>query len=374
MAIAATRIQVGQDRRALDPAKGFRTHTEFLGAVMGAHTGRGVDERLRPLAAAGSDEMGAHNDPLGGFLLPEAWSPEMLAVEPEEDPAVGRTRPVTMDAPTLHINARVDKDHATSVSGGLIVTRHVETTPLADSRMVMEKIRLEAHDLFGFSKATNEIVTDSAVTFMELLASGFRDESAAHMLEERVRGTGAGEFLGILNSPCLITVDKESGQTAATIVADNVINMRRRCWGYRRARVDRDLRRDRAADEADNSRRRRGAAHSDLAVREGRQARHPTRPAHLLSRGRVGARQPGRSDARELARVPRCHVHALPGHQQHARPLRPPGDRVQVLDAQRWPAALANTADTAALVADPQSVRDARSARVEGEIRNHVLE
>jgi HK97 family phage major capsid protein len=38
-----------------------------------------------------------------------------------------------------------------------------------------------------------------------------------------------------LKSGSLIVVAKESGQAADTIVAENVINMRARCWGYRRA-------------------------------------------------------------------------------------------------------------------------------------------
>ena len=45
-----------------------------------------------------------------------------------------------------------------------------------------------------------------------------------------VNGTGAGQPLGILNSPCLITVNKESGQTAATVNAQNIVYMWSRLW------------------------------------------------------------------------------------------------------------------------------------------------
>jgi HK97 family phage major capsid protein len=40
-----------------------------------------------------------------------------------------------------------------------------------------------------------------------------------------LNGHGAGQPLGVLNCPCLIEVAKESSQTAATIVYENIINM-----------------------------------------------------------------------------------------------------------------------------------------------------
>jgi len=46
-----------------------------------------------------------------------------------------------------------------------------------------------------------------------------------------INGTGAGQPLGVMNSPCLISVAKEAGQAAATIVAENVIKMHARLWG-----------------------------------------------------------------------------------------------------------------------------------------------
>jgi HK97 family phage major capsid protein len=45
-------------------------------------------------------------------------------------------------------------------------------------------------------------------------------------------GLGAGQLLGVLNSPALITVDKEGGQGAATISVENVKKMLARLWPY----------------------------------------------------------------------------------------------------------------------------------------------
>jgi HK97 family phage major capsid protein len=254
---------VGAPRADSDPRRGFQSHRDFLFAVI-ENRGRspeGVrDERLRPLmqrdkhddqaggelafllprafnpgsirAAAGSDEQGAYADPYGGFLVPETTLPGLLTTPADPDPTMGRTQPLPMASPTVKINARVDKNHSTSVSGGLVMTRRPETIAATSSRMEFEQISMHATSLMGLAYATEEILTDSPISFAALLASGFQDQFPAHMIKEKIRGVGGSEYLGILNSPALITISEESGQAADTILAENVINMRSRCWNY----------------------------------------------------------------------------------------------------------------------------------------------
>jgi HK97 family phage major capsid protein len=40
-----------------------------------------------------------------------------------------------------------------------------------------------------------------------------------------ISGTGAGQPLGVLNAGCLVTVSKETGQTAQSVVVENLVNM-----------------------------------------------------------------------------------------------------------------------------------------------------
>ncbi len=216
-----------------DPKKGFKSPREFMMAVMEVGQGRAKpDARLQYLAAAGSDEQSGSDDPYGGFLVPEGFSPNMLQVDPEADPTAGRTTNVPMDVPTVNIPARTDKNHSTSVSGGLTVSRRTQTQAGTSSRMEMEKVRMHATSLFGLAYATEELLTDSPVSFAAILSAGFSDQFNYHLLNEKLNGTGTGEFEGVLNTPCKIEVAKESGQAADTIVKENVFKMRSRCWGY----------------------------------------------------------------------------------------------------------------------------------------------
>jgi len=227
-----------RERAEADPNRGFRSHREFFNAVMLAGMGASVDDRLAPLkATAGSDEQGEYSNGFGGFLIPEGLSPNLLSVGNEADPTIGRTTQIPMATPTVKINARTDKNHTTSVTGGLRFYRRAETQEASASRMEMEQVVLHANPLTGVNFATEELLQDSPISVVAVIQAGFKEELGAQLLNEKLRGTGNGEMLGILNAgnQALISVAKETGQAAATIVFKNILNMRSRCWGYGQA-------------------------------------------------------------------------------------------------------------------------------------------
>lgn len=221
-----------------DPKKGFESPREFLMSVLkwsDTPAKECGDDRLKFLATAGSDEQGGYSDPYGGFLVPIGFSPDLLRLTPEDDPIGARTTKVPMAVPRVEIPARVDKNHTTSVSGGLTVCRRSETQTQSASRMEMEKIALTAYSLFGLAYATEEILTDSPISFAALLEQGFRDQFTYHLINERLNGTGVGEMEGIMNSPSLVSVAKTANQAATTITGVNLVNMRSRVWRYSNA-------------------------------------------------------------------------------------------------------------------------------------------
>lgn len=221
-----------QPKAAVDPKAGFGRFGEFLLSAMDAGRGRKFDARLAPLAAAGSDEQGGYSAPYGGFAVPEGFMAELLTVSPEADMISGLVQQIPMQSPSVKIPARVDKNHATSVTGGLRVYRRAEADQVSASRMQMEQVHLEAHSLMGLAYVTEELLQDSPLSMLAIMEQGFRDEFSAELMDERINGDGVGRSLGILNSGCLVSVAKESGQTADTIVVANVLKARARCWGY----------------------------------------------------------------------------------------------------------------------------------------------
>lgn len=228
-------VKGGKERFEDDPMKGFKTQQEFLLQVIKCGDREPRDARMKHLRqkAAGSDEQGEYADNYGGFLVPEGMtSPEMLKVSTSADPTAGLTRAVPMQSPVVPFVARTDKNHTTSVSGGLTVSRKAETAAASSSRMEMEKVKLSANSLFGLTYASNELIADSPLSIAAMLADGYADEFASAMFNERLNGSGVGEYLGILNSPALVEVTRT---TSSTVKALDVINIRARMWGYENA-------------------------------------------------------------------------------------------------------------------------------------------
>lgn len=226
------KISKVEDQWQKDPALGYSRPGVFLEEVMNAEMRGSISPQLKFLAAAGSDEHSTLSNTYGGFLIPEAFRPEVLSVSVEADPTASRVTQLPMASDVVNIPARTDKNHTTSVSGGLTVGRTTETQAPDNSRMALENVKLEATALMGLSYASEQLLERSAVSFIALLESGFSDEFSSKMFDEKINGTGAGSPVGVLNAAATISVAKEGGQTADTITGQNLIDMRHRAWRY----------------------------------------------------------------------------------------------------------------------------------------------
>jgi len=256
-----------------DPKRGFTSHTEMLLAVVGNSDKRNVaevtDERLRPLAVksgkeegtgdglafmlpvgfgggdiratVGSDEHGEYDNRYGGFAVSKVQGPPRPMIGFDADPTEGRCEVIPMAAQTVEMDAVVDKSHATSVAGGLTVSRRAEATAGSASRQEMEKVTLRASMTFGLAYATEELLEDSPVSFVARIAGGFNQAFAAFKFNEKLRGGGGNARLGVLTALAssslgpTISIAKETGQAADTLLYSNVVKARARCWGYSNA-------------------------------------------------------------------------------------------------------------------------------------------
>jgi HK97 family phage major capsid protein len=228
------RVEVGAPNFVLDAMGGFAKPGDFFAAITSAKATGRVDERLRPLAAAGSDEDGQYSDPAGGYLAPLAISPTIHTVAPA-DPCLYMWR-FPMATPTVDLPSRVDRDHSTAAGcvGGVVFQRQVETVDITPSRAKLEQIRFVANEMAGLIFATERLVQDNPAAVAQLIGDGFRDGATYTLVRERLFGSGTGESLGAINpgNPALLAIAKEAGQTAGTVVADNVLKMSNRVYGY----------------------------------------------------------------------------------------------------------------------------------------------
>ena len=229
-------VEVGDEVVRKDGKGGFEDATEYWYACAKLWSGREIDKRLESLMstkAVGSDEHRVISDPAGGYLaIPTQFVPNLLKLPVEADPMGAYTTKMPMQSRTVEWPARVDKDHSSSVAGGLTVAYTEETKAATTSVSTFEKVKLEAHELVGAAYVSNRLLRDSAISVAAVLTQGFQDAIASKIVSMRLDGLGVGQPMGARISPCYIEVAKETGQAADTIEWNNILKMRARCYGY----------------------------------------------------------------------------------------------------------------------------------------------
>ena len=178
-----------------------------------------ADARLKVLTeGSGAD---------GGFLVPEEFRSEMLRLAIEEAVVRSRARVIPMARETMLFPAIKDTSHASSIHGGVQAFWNPESADLSadSSQPAFVQVRYTAHKLTGYTLASNDLLADSAITLEALLMEMFSDALAYFEDIAFIEGTGSGQPEGILTADSLITVSKETGQAAATIVTENLDKM-----------------------------------------------------------------------------------------------------------------------------------------------------
>ena len=205
------------------PPKGQRFDMlgEFLQAIHRVNGGM-VDTRLRA-AATGMSE-GTPTD--GGFALQTDFSTELLNRVYTESQVPKRVKRMSLGTNSNSIDLPIiaESSRVSSIWGGIVMYWLDEAAAKTPTKPEMGKLALKLKKVAGLLYMTDELIQDAS--FLSTYANnGFREALDVELERVIVRGTGVGQPLGILLSPCLITVDKEVGQLADTILAENVVNM-----------------------------------------------------------------------------------------------------------------------------------------------------
>lgn len=183
-----------------------------------------VDPRLRPLAAAGSNEgIGSE----GGFLLtPTAVGLiDKMAFDSAE--LAGRCMPVEVGDGSNSVEIDVIDETSRVLGsrwGGIQVYHAAEGADVTAKKPKFRKVSVKLEKIMGLWYVSDEQLEDTAF-LASIGAQGFSEELAFQIDEDIFAGTGAGQALGILNSSALVSVTKETGQDAASIWSQNVRKM-----------------------------------------------------------------------------------------------------------------------------------------------------
>ncbi len=163
----------------------------------------------------------------GGFLVPERLRSELLRVALESSVVRSRARVVPMDSLRVPFPAVDSTSNASSVFGGIIGYWTEEAAALTASEAAFSRVILEAKKLTAYTEVSNELISDSAISFQAFIDEIFPEALAWYEDEAFLNGTGVGEPLGVLHgdNAASIEVTKQSGQAATSIVWENIVKM-----------------------------------------------------------------------------------------------------------------------------------------------------
>lgn len=113
--------------------------------------------------------------------------------------------------------------------GGLRVYRTGEGATITPSRPEFDRKEFRPYELAALCYLTNTMMQD-AVQVEGHVNRLFPLESAFVMENELFNGTGTGQSLGLLNAPATVSIAKETGQAAATILYANLVKMWAQLW------------------------------------------------------------------------------------------------------------------------------------------------
>ena len=227
---SATKSQPAEAKAKQPEFKGFG---DFLTAVRRSQTpGMSSDNRLDYLkAASGLNET----DPgAGGYLVAPQYATEIFKRSYENGALASRVRRVPMSSNTLKLNGVDESSRATgSRWGGVRAYWRAEANTVTATAPQFRQMTLTLNELMAFYYATDEVLADTTA-LGSLASEAYADEFGWQLDNAILRGTGAGQPAGILSAASTVSVAKESGQSAATVLAENIVKMRARLWARSR--------------------------------------------------------------------------------------------------------------------------------------------
>lgn len=161
----------------------------------------------------------------GGFLIPERLRSELLRVSLETSITRPRARVIPMESLTVPFPAIDSTSNVSSVYGGIVAYWTEEGATLTASQASFQRIVLEAKKLTAYTEVPSELLADSAISFQSFIDEIFPEALGFYEDAAFISGTGVGEPLGWTLADAMVTVSKEAGQAADTIVWENIIKM-----------------------------------------------------------------------------------------------------------------------------------------------------
>ena len=185
---------------------------------------------MRPLfseeARAAGSGMNQGIGSEGGFLLESEQSIDLMTNGFNNSEVLKRCQKRTITGSESLEIVGIDETNRADGSrgGGVRVYTDAELSEITSSSTKFEKIKLAPERMTGLYYASDKILMNATFLGQEMRQL-FTEEFAFKTQDLVMEGTGAGQALGLKNADCKISIAKEAGQDADTIVTENILKM-----------------------------------------------------------------------------------------------------------------------------------------------------
>lgn len=207
-------------QQAPDGSDGFASAGKFFKSIFHLRQNGIADDRLKFFQDGDSNkgvtpvtDMKALAESVGatgGFLVPQEFQARILSVMETETLIRPRAEIIRMNRRTVSIPT-LDQTAATagvpSFFGGIQVYYTEEAGQLTETEPTFRNIQLSAHTLTAYTRASDQLLDDSAISLEDFLmgSKGFPGAMAWYEDFYFLNGDGNGKPLGITNSSALIS-------------------------------------------------------------------------------------------------------------------------------------------------------------------------
>lgn len=175
----------------------------------------------------------------GGFLVQTDFASEILSKMHDVGDLLGRVRRFPLEAnangiklPMVDESSRVDGSRMGGIRGYWVEEGEAPTA----SKPTFATLNLELHKVAALGYASEELLAHvPAMTVF--FVDGFAEELRFKVEDAIFEGDGAGKPQGFTNANCVISIAKENGQAANTVLHDNLKKMWARGWARSRSNM-----------------------------------------------------------------------------------------------------------------------------------------
>jgi HK97 family phage major capsid protein len=219
---------------SIDRTKNFASLGEQLQAVQHHYASKGSSTDSRLVRAPTG--AGEYDPTAGGFLVQVDFAASIFMLSHSMGDILSRVSktPISANSNGLKIPGVDETSRATgSRWGGVASSWVADGIAGTESKPKFRLVEFDLKKLISKMTVTDELLADQTA-LTSIAAQAFSEEVMFMTEDAIVEGTGSGQPLGYINSGALVSVAKETGQAAATIVKENIDKMWSRMWARSR--------------------------------------------------------------------------------------------------------------------------------------------